>query len=71
MIRFGCDTFWNRLKYRLIPSYRCKRDVETKAGIKWLIDHPEVPCLVGNTLIPNGYGNQDSLSKQLFGVELF
>lgn len=70
MITFVPMSLKDRICY-LWPPYKRKREAETKVAIKWLMDHPEVPCIVGNTLIPNGYGNQDSLSKQLFGVELF
>ena len=56
MISFERSTFIDRMKYYLIPSYRKKVDAEMKAAIKWLILHPEAPCMVDGHLIPNGYG---------------
>jgi len=62
MVSFGRGTFIDRVKYRLIPSYRKKADAETKAAIKWLIEHPEAPCSVDGHLIPSGYGKVELLT---------
>lgn len=45
---------------RLWPSYRRKQDAELKAGLKYLMDHPEAPCIVGDTFIPDGLGSRES-----------
>lgn len=43
--------------FRLWPPYARKQDAETREAIKWLVEHPEAPCIIGNSYIPNGYGD--------------
>lgn len=45
--------------FRLWPAYRRRMDAETKAAIKWLVEHPEAPCKIGETFIPNGFGDRN------------
>jgi hypothetical protein len=40
------------------PPYRKKNQEKTRAAIKWLMEHPEAPCIIGTTLIKDGYGNK-------------
>lgn len=56
MIAFTERTIFERIKYALLPAYRRKRDEETKAAITKLLNDPDLPCIVGNHYIPNGYG---------------
>lgn len=56
MFAFRQRTIWESIRYRISPSYRAMQDAETKAAIKELCDHPEAPCIIGDRLIPNGYG---------------
>jgi hypothetical protein len=28
-----------------------------RATIKYLVDHPDVPCMIENIFVPHGYGN--------------
>jgi hypothetical protein len=49
---------------RLWPAYRKRQDEETKAAIKWLCEHPEAPCIIGNSIILNageGAMSQDQI----------
>lgn len=57
MIAFRQMTFKERL-LRLWPPHRKRMDAELRASIKWLIDHPEAPCIVESTFVPNGYGGE-------------
>jgi len=54
----------------LWPPNKKRENENTKAAIKYLIDHPETPCVVGDYFIPNGYGKNESISMLLFGVDV-
>ncbi len=68
MISFQPMSVVDRIFY-LWPSRRKRVNAETKAAIKYLIEHPEAPCMVGNHFIPHGYGDM-SICKALFGFDL-
>ena len=67
IISFERGSFIERMKYRLIPSYRRKVNAETKAAIRWLLEHPEAPCIVDGYYIPNGYGYGSTINPT-FGL---
>ena len=69
MISFQPITLIERIK-RIYPPYRDRRDAEAKATIRHLIEHPGESCIIGNTVINNGYGTRESLFKSLTGVDL-
>ena len=39
------------------PPYRRRMDAERRETIRWLIEHPEAPCVIGDKFILNGYGS--------------
>lgn len=55
MITFKEMSLAERIK-RLWPSYRRRRDAEMKEAIRYLVKHPEAPCVIGTTFIAHGYG---------------
>lgn len=56
MISFKKITIRERVLCLLWPPYRRKMDAKTEAAIKFLVEHPEAPCQIGGTFIPDGYG---------------
>ncbi len=42
----------------LWPSRKKHREKELKNIIEFLVKHPELPCIVENNFIPNGYGER-------------
>lgn len=56
MMTFRKRKLKQKILYFIWPAYRRQKDAETKAAIKWLIEHPEAPCIIGDSYIPNGYG---------------
>ncbi len=66
MITFSQRTFWDCV-LNMWPPYRKRRQEEIRDAIKYLVEHPETPCIVGNSYIPNGYGGKDNLLGSLFG----
>lgn len=55
MISFCRLTLIERIRM-LWPPYRRQKEAEMGEAIRWLVDHPEAPCVIGDTFIPNGYG---------------
>lgn len=41
----------------LWPPRRKRKETEQRAAIKHLVEHPEEPCIIGSTFIPDGYGD--------------
>lgn len=60
MITLRRMSLQERLRRRLFPNYRRERDEEMRRSIRWLVEHPEEPCLVGDKLLPNGFGEPPS-----------
>jgi hypothetical protein len=56
MISFQRMSLLRRLAIWLIPSEKRKYDAELKEAIRYLCQHPEVPCIVETTFIPDGFG---------------
>jgi hypothetical protein len=56
MIIFSRRSFIDRL-LRVIPSYRRKQDEALRDAIKLLMDNPDMPCIIGGEIVPNGYGD--------------
>lgn len=56
MISFSRRGIFESIKYWLLPSYRKRCDDALRERIKYLMDHPEEPCMVEGNLVPNGYG---------------
>jgi hypothetical protein len=54
----------------LWPSRKKRLQVEMRATIKYLVDHPDVPCMIENIFVPHGYGNNDCLCKTLYGFNI-
>lgn len=60
MLAFRPMTLSERVKRALSPSYRQRMEAETKAAIRELVAHPERPCVIGDELVPDGYGVRQS-----------
>lgn len=58
MMTFGPMRLWERIKCALLPTYRKQVDTERRAAIRWLVEHPEAPCVIGGVYVPNGYGER-------------
>jgi hypothetical protein len=56
MITFKERTLLDSIK-RLWPSIRRKQDAELKEAIRYLVKHPEAPCVIGSYFVANGYGH--------------
>jgi hypothetical protein len=67
MISFQKMSIIDRIM-NLYPPLRKRNDADTRTAIKYLVGHPEEPCVISNHFIPNGYGDTD-LSRCLFGFE--
>lgn len=52
---------------RLWPPEARRQDERMKAEIRRLVENPDEPCIIGNVLVPNGHGGQDSMQRQIFG----
>ncbi len=61
MFAFRPVTFREHL-FRLWPPYRRRTDAELRKVIRYLVDHPEEPCIVGDTFIPDGYETKKGAS---------
>lgn len=70
MITFSRRSLLEEIKYKIFPSYRKEVDAKTKEAIRFLVSHPEAPCVVEGYLIPHGYGTQQSISETLLGFKL-
>ena len=46
------EGFW-----RLWPPYRRRHDAALKEAIRDLVNDPSLPCMIGDTIIPDGYGS--------------
>lgn len=76
MICFERRIFGEAIR-RLWPPYRREQDRRTYEAIKFLVENPRAPCIVGGVLIPDGYGDVGPLDgiifeqprKSLFGDE--
>ncbi len=66
MITFSQRTFWDCVR-AMWPPYRKQRKEEIEAAIKYLVEHPEAPCIVGNSYIPDGYGGKDNILQSIIG----
>lgn len=60
MITFSKMRLKERLRRRLFPHYRKQREEEMRLVIRWLVDHPEEPCVIGGQYIPNGFGEPNN-----------
>jgi hypothetical protein len=49
-------TLRERVLRWLSPAYRERRDAATREAIRRLVDEPSLPCVIGDRLIPHGYG---------------
>jgi hypothetical protein len=49
-------TLLERLMRWLSPAYRARQDAATREAIRRLVDDPSEACMIGDRLIPNGYG---------------
>jgi hypothetical protein len=56
MISFKEMSLWEKLAIRLFPARRRKYEKELREAIEYLMDHPEAPCAIEGTVIPNGFG---------------
>ena len=54
MIAFQPMSITERIK-RLWPPYRRRRDAAMKEAIKQLVANPQMPCKIGDHIIPDGY----------------
>ena len=55
MIEFRPMSITEKIK-RLWPPYRRRRDAEMKEAIRRLVQKPELPVVIDDHFIPNGYG---------------
>lgn len=62
MVQFRPMSLLERLK-RLSPKYRARKDGEMRAAIRFLVEHPSEPCVVGDTFIPDGFGPTRSTDR--------
>ena len=69
MISFQRVSLFGRI-LNLWPPRKKRLHMEMWVAIKYLVDHPEAPCIIENTFVPNGYGNNDGLCKTLFGFDV-
>lgn len=60
MISFKEMNLWEKLLIRLSPSRRRKYEQELRKAIEYLMRHPEAPCSIDGTVIPNGFGKIDA-----------
>ena len=67
---FRKQTIGERLA-RLWPPEKRRQDERLRAELERLVRRPDEPCIVGGVWVPNGYGRQDSMQRQIFGCELF
>jgi hypothetical protein len=49
-------TLRERIMRWLSPAYRERQDAATHEAIRRLVDDPSLPCMIGDRLIPHGYG---------------
>ena len=40
------------------PTYLRQRDAKLREAIRELMEHPELPCIIGDKFIPDGYGGE-------------
>jgi hypothetical protein len=58
MISFKEMNLWEKLLIRLFPARRQKYEHELREAIEYLMRHPEIPCAIEGTVIPNGLGGK-------------
>jgi hypothetical protein len=63
MIEFKRRSTVESLKM-LWPPYRRAAEAEQKRVIRWLIEHPEAPCMVNGCLVPDGYGSAAAIKGE-------
>lgn len=56
MMIFTRMSLWERFKRLVNSSYRNKQDAETKEALRYLVYHPEDPCIINGSVIVNGSG---------------
>ena len=56
MVELKRLSVWERLLCRFSKKRRQRHDDATREAIRWLVEHPEAPCMIGGTVIPDGYG---------------
>jgi hypothetical protein len=64
MISFKEMNLWEKLLIRLIPARRRKYEKELREAMVYLMDHPEAPCAIDGTVIPNGFGGHQKKAAQ-------
>ena len=63
MISFKRLSYFDHFK-RMWPPYRRRKDAELKEAIRYLVQHPEAPCMINDIgIIPNGFGRLSDLSN--------
>jgi plasmid stabilization system protein ParE len=55
MISLNEMNLCEKLAIRLFPARRRKYEQDLRKAIEYLVDHPEAPCAIEGTLIPNGF----------------
>jgi hypothetical protein len=55
MISFREMNLLEKLLIRLFPGRRRKYEKELREAIEYLMRHPEAPCDIEGTVIPNGF----------------
>jgi len=63
-VRLERVSFWGRLRARFDRRYREAWDRNLNAGIGYLIEHPEAPCMIEDVLIEDGFGERPNSSEQ-------
>jgi plasmid stabilization system protein ParE len=58
VISFKEMNLWQKFLIRVFPSRRRKYEKEIREAIEYLMDHPEAPCAIDGTVIPNGFGRK-------------
>jgi hypothetical protein len=56
VIGFRQQTLPERVMRWLSPAYRERQDAAMREAIRRLVDDPSLPCMIGDRLIPDGYG---------------
>ncbi len=62
MISFQKQSFYDWCLNLWLPR-RKRKKAEQLAAIKYLVEHPEEPCIIGCTFIPNGHGDIQGVLK--------
>ena len=56
MIEFQMMTSRSRLLRLVWPPYRRRQDEALREAIRVLVENPRLPCVIGGTLVPDGFG---------------